>query len=246
MTNPVLKERFINTDFVPEEGQVMTAGGTVLKSCFLTLLMLATFAYTWYLQIAGFTDKVSMLYNIGLWGGLGLCLAICFLPKNKYLIITTPLYAMCEGLALGYISVLANGFYPGIVAQAALGTFFVLIGMLTLYSTKIIKVTEKFRTVMASSIFAIFGIYLFQIILGFFHISIPGLFSSGPVGIGFSLLVVGVASFSLAVDFEDITRFSQRINKNYEWYFAFSLMVTVIWLYIEMLNLLMKFQSRNN
>lgn len=249
MANPALKDRFINVSDgfnSLEETQAMTINGTILKTCFLFLLMIGTFAYTWYLQINGFTDKCLMLYNGGLFGGLILGLAICFLPKNKWLMITTPVYAMCEGLMLGYFSAIANKFYPGIVAQATTGTFLVMLSMLALFAAKIIKCTDTLRAVVANSIFAIFGIYLLQFILGFFGINIPGLFSNGAIGIGFSIFVVAIASFRLFIDFADITQFSSRVDKNYEWYFGFSLMVTVVWLYIEILNLLMKLQSRNN
>jgi len=249
MANPALKERFINVSDgfnSLEETQAMTINGTILKTCFLFLLMIGTFAYTWYLQINGFTDKCLMLYKGGLFGGLILGLAICFLPKNKWLMITTPVYAMCEGLMLGYFSAIANKFYPGIVSQATTGTFLVMLSMLTLFAAKIIKCTDTFRAVVTNSIFAIFGIYLLQFILGFFGINIPGLFSSGAIGIGFSIFVVAVASFRLVVDFADIAQFSSRVDKNYEWFFGFSLMVTIVWLYVEILNLLMKFQNRNN
>lgn len=247
MLNPTLKESFIKSSFNSLENEhAMSMGGTTLKTIILGLFTMCTFAYTWYLQLAGFADKASLLYYVGIFGGLILCFAICFMPKNKFLIITTPLYALCEGLALGYISVLANKFYPGIVAQATVGTFFTVFGMFFLYSMKIIKCTDKFRAVVYNSVFAIFGIYLLQFILNFFHIQIPGLFSNGIVGIVFSLVVITIAAFRLIIDFSDIERYSGNLDKNYEWYFGFSLMVTIIWLYIEILNLLMKFASRNN
>lgn len=248
MANPTLREGFINQSSFSslDENSAMTVSGTVLKTCFLGLLMLATFSYTWYLQLMGFADKAQLLYNVGIWGGLGMCLAICFIPKNKFLILTTPLYAMLEGLALGYISALANKFYPGVVFQATIATFIALFTMLILYSTKVIRCTSKFRAVMTTSIFSIFAIYMLQLILSLFHVNIPFLFSNGPIGIGFNLLIVGVASFSLIMDFDNIESFSSRVDKNMEWYFGFSLMVTLIWLYIEMLQLLMRFQSNDN
>lgn len=249
MTNPTLKDAFIKNssfDSLDSSSHTMSINGTILKTCFLGLLTLSSFAYTWYLQIMGFADKALMLYNLGFWGSLILVFAICFLPKNNFLIITTSLYALCEGLLLGFISALANKYYPGIVAQATLGTLFTVIGMLLIYSTKIIRVTDKFRMVIANSVFAVFGIYLVQVLLSFFHVSIPGLFSNGPVGIGFSLLVITIAAFRLMVDFDDISGYSNKVDKIYEWYFGFSLMVTIIWLYIEILNFLMKLQSRNN
>lgn len=248
MANPTLREGFINNSSFNslDESSTMTVGGTILKTCFLGLLMFATFSYTWYLQLTGFADKAALLYNVGVWGGLGMCLAICFMPKNKFLILTTPLYAMLEGLALGYISALANKFYPGVVLQATIATFIALFSMLILYSTKVIRCTEKFRAVMTISIFSIFVLYMLQMILSLFHISIPFLYSNGPVGIIVNLVIVGVASFSLIMDFANIEEFSSSVDKSLEWYFGFSLMVTLVWLYIEMLQLFMKWQSNNN
>lgn len=248
MANPTLREGFINNSSFNslDESSTMTIGGTILKTCFLGLLMFATFSYTWYLQLTGFADKAALLYNVGIWGGLGMCLAICFMPKNKFLILTTPLYAMLEGLALGYLSAIVNRVFPGVVLQATVATFIALFTMLILYSTKIISCTQKFRSVMMISITSIFVLYMLQLVLSLFHVSIPFLYSNGPVGIGVSLVIVTVVSFSLIMDFSNIEEFSSRVDKSLEWYFGFSLMVTLVWLYIEMLQLFMKWQSDNN
>ncbi|MBQ8459869.1 Bax inhibitor-1/YccA family protein [bacterium] len=245
MANPTLNENILKNSFNSlENSHTMTINGTILKTCFLGLLATLTFAYSWFLIMAGYADKAVMLYNGGLWGGLILALIIIFAPKNKFLIITTPLYAMCEGLALGYISALANKYYPGVASQAALGTFFALFGMFLLYKTNLVKCTDKFRMIIVNSTFAIFGIYLLQIILNLFHIQIPFIFSNSPLGIGFSILVAALATFNLIIDFDNIERFNGQVAKHFEWYFGFSLMVTIIWMYIEILNLLMKVQSR--
>lgn len=247
MANPVLGERSFHPSMdLLESDHVMTINGTIIKTCILGALMTLTFAYTWYLQMSGFADKANILRQVGMWGGLILVFIICFGPKNKFLTITTSLYAMCEGLFLGWISALANKYYPGIVPQAVMGTFFTLFGMFLLYKTKLIKCTDKFRMVVFNATFAIFGIYILQMILGFFHLSIPGLFSNSIIGIIFSIVVVAIASFNLIVDFDMIERFSGRIEKHYEWYSGFALLVTIVWLYIEILHLLMKFANRNN
>ena len=246
MSNPVLGERTFHPSLELENQHTMTINGTILKTCVLGLLMAVTFAYNWGLILSGFADKAIMLSKIGFWGGLVLVLFICFAPKNKSLIITTPLYALCEGLILGFISALANKFYPGVASQAAIGTMFALFGMFILYKSGLVKATEKFKMVICNSTFAIFMIYLLQIILNLFHISIPGIFSNGPIGIAFSVIVVALASFNLILDFDLIESFAGRVSKDYEWYCGFSLLVTIIWMYIEILNLLMKLQSRNN
>ena len=246
MANPTLGERVLNSSDILETEHAMTINGTILKTCVLGLFTALTFAYSWNLMLTGFVDKAVMLYHGGLIGGLILAIIICFAPKNKFLIVTTPLYALCEGLILGYFSALANTYFPGVASQAAIGTLFALFGMFFLYKTGLVKATQKFRMVIFNSTFAIFGIYILQLILSFFHISIPAIFSNSPIGIAFSVIVVAIASFNLIVDFDNIETFSGRVDKHFEWYFGFSLLVTIIWMYIEILNLLMKLQSRNN
>lgn len=246
MANPTLGERVLNSSNILESEHAMTINGTILKTCMLGLFTALTFAYSWNLILTGFADKAIMLYHGGLIGGIILALIICFGPKNNFLIVTTPLYALCEGLILGYISAIANRYFPGVATQAAIGTLFALFGMFFLYKTGLVKATQKFKMVIFNSTFAIFGIYILQLILSFFHLSIPAIFSNSPIGIAFSVIVVAVASFNLIVDFDNIESFSGQVDKHFEWYFGFSLLVTIIWMYIEILNLLMKIQSRNN
>ena len=218
MANPTLNDRSLQPSLeISDDNHVMTINGTILKTCLLGFLMFITFAYTWYLQLTGFGDKAVMLYQGGIFGGLILAIFICFAPKNKSLIITTPLYALCEGLVLGYFSAYVNKIIPGVASQAALGTMFALFGMFFLYKTGMVKATDKFRMVIINSTFAIFGIYLVQFILGFFNIVIPQIFSNSPIGIGFSVLIVAIASFNLIIDFDNIETFSNKVNKNYEW-----------------------------
>jgi len=248
MANPVLNENAFRSslDLQGSENTTMTVNGTILKTCILGLLMAVTFAYNWSLILSGFADKAIMLSKFGLFGGLILCLIICFAPKNKFLMITTPLYAMCEGLILGFISAIANSYFPGVASQAAIGTMLALFSMFILYKTNIIKCSGMFKKVLFTATFAVFGIYLLQIILSIFHLNIPAIFSNGPIGVCFSILVVAIASFNLIIDFDMIENYSGRLNKDFEWYCGFSLLVTIIWMYIEILNLLMKLQSRNN
>ncbi len=247
MANPTLQEGVLKNDsFHTLNGEhAMTINGTILKTCVLGLMTMSTFAYTWYLILTGFADKAIMLSQWGMLGALALILFICFGPKNKFLILTAPLYALCEGLLLGYISAIANTKFPGVASQAALGTFFALFGMFFLYKTGLVKCTDKFRMVIYNSTLAIFLLYMIQLVLGFFHISIPFIFSNSLIGIGFSLFVVAIATFNLIVDFDNIERFSGHVDKYMEWYFGFSLLVTIIWMYIEILHLLMKLQSRD-
>lgn len=248
MTNPVLREAVLKSSSFNslDSEHAMTINGTIIKTCVLGILMAVTFAYTWYLTLTGFADKAIMLGQGGSIAGFILAIIICFAPKNKFLILTTSLYAMCEGLFLGLFSALFNKVYPGIASQAAMGTMFALFGMFILYKSKLVKCTDKFRMVIFNSTLAIAGIYLLQFILSFFNISIPQIFSNSLIGIGFSLVCVTVASFNLIIDFDSIERFQGQASKDYEWYFGFSLMITIVWMYIEILQLLAKFQSRNN
>ncbi len=249
MANPVLREEVFskdlnnNSDGLQVE-RTMTTAGTLGKTCILAGFMALTFVYTWYLQMAGFADKSSLLSMIGAIGGFITVLIICFGPKNKYLPISTSIYAMFEGLFLGSISAMFNAAYPGIVPQAMLGTILTIFGMYFVYSSKVIKDMDKFRKIVFISTFAVAGIYILQLILSLFHVVIPGIFSNGLIGIGFSVVVVAIAAFNLIVDFDFIDQFSGNVPDYFEWYGGFSLMVTIVWLYIEILKLLAKAQSR--
>lgn len=247
MANPVLREEVFSKNFNDDGLQIahpMTTAGTLGKTCILAILMAITFAYTWYLQIAGFADKTALLSMIGAIGGFITVLVICFGPKNKFLPISTSIYAMFEGLFLGSISAMFNQAYPGIVTQAIIGTILAIFGMYLVYSSKIIKNMDMFRKVVFISTFAVCGIYILQFILGFFGIVIPGIFSNGLVGIGFSVVVVAIAAFNLIIDFDFIDQFSGNVPDYFEWYGGFSLMVTIVWLYLEILKLLAKASSR--
>ncbi len=248
MANPTLREEvFNNKNFGGDLlglDRAMTSSGAMLKTIVLALFLAVTFCYTWSLQYAGFGDKASLLTSIGAIGGLIMAMIIIFAPKNKYLAVTTPVYAMFEGLLLGSISAIFNKIYPGIVLQAVTGTILTIFGMFILYSTRIVKVTSMFYKVVFISTFAIFGTYILQWILSFFHTSIPFIFSNSPIGIAFSVIVVIAAAANLILDFNFIEQYSNRVPSYFEWYGAFSLMVTIVWLYVEILHLLAKIQSR--
>ena len=240
MANPILNDRFTETEGV-YSGQVMTVNGTLDKTFLLFLCAMLPAAYTWHQFTAGFTDKAGMLMTVGAIAGFVLALIVSF-TRNKFL---TPLYAMCEGLFLGGISAVFNASYPGIVIQAVLATFAAMFTMLGLYRIGAIKCTDKFRSVIFISTISIAVLYLMQWIGSFFHYSIPAIFGAGMIGIGFSLFVVAIAALNLILDFDFIERGSQAmLPKDYEWYGAFGLMVTLVWLYIEILRLLAKLRDR--
>lgn len=240
MANPILNDRFTETESVVS-GQVMTVNGTLDKTFLLFLCAMLPAAYTWNQFTAGFTDKAGMLMTVGAIAGFVLALIISF-TRNK---ILTPIYAMCEGLFLGGISAVFNASYPGIVIQAVLATFAAMFTMLGLYRIGAIKCTDKFRSVIFISTISIAVLYLMQWIGSFFHYSIPAIFGAGTIGIGFSIFVVAIAALNLILDFDFIERGSQAmLPKDYEWYGAFGLMVTLVWLYIEILRLLAKLRDR--
>ena len=148
---------------------------------------------------------------------------------------------MVAGAFLGVISHFFEGMYQGIVLQAILLTFGVLGSLLVLYRTRLINVTERFRAITRIGIFAVLGVYLISFVMSLFGSSIPYIHQSGPIGIGFSLLVIGLASMALLVDFHTIERgVAMRAPKHMEWYATLGLLVTLVWLYIEILQLLAK------
>ena len=240
MANPILNDRFTTAEGVVN-GQVMTVNGTLDKTFLLFLCAILPAAYTWNQFTLGFTDKAYMLMTVGAIVGFIFALIVAF-TKNKFL---TPLYAMCEGLFLGGISAVFNAQYPGIVIQAVLGTFAAMFSMLGLYRIGAIKCTDKFRSVIFTATISIAVLYLIQWIGSFFHYSIPAIFGTGTIGIGFSVIVVAIAALNLILDFDFIERGTQAmLPKDYEWYGAFGLMVTLVWLYIEILRLLAKLRDR--
>jgi uncharacterized YccA/Bax inhibitor family protein len=160
--------------------------------------------------------------------------------------VTSPIYALLEGLALGGISAVFELRYPGIGIQAVSLTFGTLFVLLLAYSSGWIKVTEKFRLGIVAATGGIAVFYLLQMLLGFFGVHFTMINGSGLIGIGFSLIVVAIASLNLVLDFDFIEQGVKAGAPKYmEWYGAFGIMVTLVWLYLEILRLLSKMRSRN-
>jgi uncharacterized YccA/Bax inhibitor family protein len=222
----------------------MTVQGTVGKTFVLLAILLATGAWAWS-AVAGQTIGYGLLAGAGI-GGFIVAMITMFKPTVAPW--TAPLYAALEGVLLGAISKVVEMRYEGgIAVQAVSLTCGVLFIMLFMYATRIIRVTDKLRMgiVVATSALCLF--YLVAMVLSFFHVGVPLLFSSSVYGIGFSLFVVGLAAFNLLLDFDFIEKASQTSAPKYmEWYGAFGLMVTLIWLYLEILRLLMKLASQRD
>lgn len=240
MANPILNEKFSEQERILE-GHPMTVNGTIQITAFLGLILLATAAFSWSRFTLGYTDMASMLTFGGLIVGFILALVISF-TRNKYLV---PVYAACEGLFLGGVSATFEASYPGIVSQAVACTFAALFSMLILYRANIIKCTDKFRSVIFISTLSIAAVYLVNFIGSFFGMQVPLIHSSSNLGILVSLVIVVIAALNLIIDFDFIERGAQNmLPKDYEWYGAFGLMVTMVWLYLEILRLLAKFSDR--
>lgn len=241
MANPILNDNRFNEQERILEGTPMTINGTIQVTAFLGLLLICAAAFVWSRISAGYTDIGMMLMGGGLIVGFILALIITF-TKNKILI---PIYAVCEGCALGGISAIMESQFPGIVVQAVAGTFAALFSMLVLYKLKLIQATDKFRSIIFITTASIAAVYLVDIIGHFFGLHVPLINSASPAGIAVSVIVVIVAALNLILDFDFIERGEQMmLPKDYEWYGAFGLMITLVWLYIEILKLLSKINRR--
>jgi len=209
------------------------------------LLCFITAAWTWnQFYATGDPASISGYMMVGIFGGLIVALVTIFKPTAAP--ISAPIYALLEGLAIGGISAMFEANYPGIVIQAVGLTFGTLAALLMAYKSGLIKPTENFRLMLFAATGGIFLLYLVNIIMGFFGAQIGFIHSNGLVGIGFSLVVVAIAALNLVLDFDFIEQAAEQgAPKYYEAYGAFSLLVTLIWLYLEILRLLAKLYSRN-
>jgi uncharacterized YccA/Bax inhibitor family protein len=241
-SNPALNEKAFQGQIAT--GEAMTVQGTVNKTGVLLLCVVATSAWTWGLSHSPEPQAAIPWMMGGLVGGFIAALVTIF--KKTWAPLTAPIYALLEGLVLGGISAIFEKSYPGVAFQAIGLTFGVLFAMLLAYKTGLIRATQGFKMGVIAATGGIAVFYLAEMVLGLFHITVPAVNGSGIIGIGFSLLVVIVASLNLVLDFDMIESGARMGAPKYmEWYGAFGLMVTLIWLYLEMLRLLAKLQRRN-
>ena len=245
-TNPVLStkalEQFGRTGQI-QSGEAMTVEGAINKTAFLTFLLVVPAAWVWSQVAHGGVEAVTPWMIGGVIGGFIAAMVTVF--KKEWAPATAPIYAILEGLAIGGLSALLEARYKGIVLQAVALTFATLVTMLIAYRTGLIKVTDKFRTAIIALTGAIALLYLVTMVLSFFKVTVPFVFGGGTFGIIFSLVVVVVAALNLALDFDFIEQAAGAGAPKYvEWYAAFGLMVTLVWLYLEMIRLLSKLRSR--
>lgn len=242
-SNPALNERTfrqISSSYGGVSTERMTLDGVVNRTGTLLLLAVVGALYPWSLATAG--QDVSLFLFGGLIGGLVLALITSFKPA--WAAVTAPAYALVEGLFLGAISGYFELRYPNIAVQAVGLTLGTAGALLFVYRMRIIKVTENFRMGVAAATGGIFLFYMASWVLSFFGIQIPFIHESGLIGIGFSLVVVVIASLNLVLDFDFIeSGVNSGAPKQMEWFAAFGLMVTLVWLYIEFLRLLSKLRD---
>lgn len=245
-SNPALITNPFSGGFgLVSESNAMTIRGTVNKTAILLLLVLLPAAWVWRQFFLSGQNPAAI--QIWMYGGLigGFILSLVTIFKKNWAPLTAPFYAVMEGLFLGAISGIFEKSFPGIVIQAVSFSIATLLVMLVAYQAGWIRPTERFKWGVVAATGAIALVYFVSIILGFFHINVPFVNGSSLFSILFSVFVVGIAALNFILDFDFIEQGSRGgVPKYMEWYGAFALMVTLIWLYIEILRLLAKINDR--
>jgi len=241
--NPVLRDSTFSARQAAGGQAAMTITGTVNKTFVMAVLLLISAGWVWsHTMTEGGLAAMTPWMIGGAIAGLVLVLVSVFKPAWSP--VTAPLYALAEGLFVGGISALLEMQFPGLVLQAVGLTFATLVALLVAYRSGLIKVTQNFRLGVVAATGGIFLVYMASWIMGFFGIQMPYLHESGMVGIGISLFIVVVAALNLVLDFDFIERGAEQGAPRYmEWVGALGLMVTLVWLYIEMLRLLAKLRE---
>ncbi|HTU52129.1 MAG TPA: Bax inhibitor-1/YccA family protein [Acidobacteriaceae bacterium] len=243
-SNPALNSQIFQGEHAAL-GESMTLDGTINKTGILLICAGASAAWAWhvFMQTRSAASVLPLMW-IGLLGGLVFAMITIF--KKTWAPVTAPVYSLLEGLALGSISSVLELRYPGIAMQSVGLTFGTLLVLLLAYRSGLIPVTQKFRLGVVAATGAIMLLYIAEIVLGFFGIHFASINGNGLIGIGFSVVVVIIAALNLVLDFDFIeSGVRAQAPKYMEWYGAFGLMVTLVWLYIEILNLLAKVRSRD-
>jgi uncharacterized YccA/Bax inhibitor family protein len=240
--NPTLNAKTFS-GFDITTGATMTIMGTVHKTALGLLLLMTTALYTWNLPLGD--PRINMFMMIGVFGGFGVAILTAF--KHHLAKYTVPAYALLQGLALGGISKYFEMRYPGIVNQAVMLTFGTLGALLLAYRSGLIKATENFKLGVVAATGGIAFVYLISWILGMFGVGVPIIHGNSNMSILFSIGVVIIAALNLVLDFDFIEEAAEKGAPKYmEWYGAFGLLVTLVWLYLEILRLLAKLSSRRN
>lgn len=240
--NPVLKESTFSSYKHHQSDQAMTLSGTVNKTLIALILLVAAAGITWKMYFE--EGDVGPWLIIGALGGLLVALITIFKPSFSP--VTVPIYAILEGLFVGALSARYEAAFGGITIQAVSLTFGTLFVLLLAYKSRLINVTHNFRLGVVAATGAIALVYLVNIVLSFWGMSVPYLHDNGWLGIGISVFIVIIAALNLVLDFDFIEQGSHYGSPKYmEWYGAFGLIVTLVWLYLEILRLLAKFRNRD-
>lgn len=248
--NPTLSAKIFNTTVADQQQGVMTARGAMNKFGFLFLMVIAGAAFTWHLYYQGKAQTMMPLMLVGVFGGLITAIVISF--KQTWAPFLAPLYGLLEGLFIGAISAIVNEMfaksYPGIVIQSVGLTLGVAVAMFLLYNFRIIRPTQRFKSILLTATAGIAIFYLITWVVGMFGVRMDFMMlgDGSMLGIGISLFVVVIAALNLIIDFDMIEQGAEMGAPKYmEWYCAFALMVTIVWLYVEMLKLLSRLGSRD-
>ncbi len=237
--NPVLNDNTFNSVAAYDQSNAMTIQGTTNKAFLLLGLILLSASWVW-------SDPAKLAIFFMPAAIVGFIVAMVTAFKKEWAMYTSPVYALLEGVILGGLSSMFEKAYPGIVVQAVALTFGTMFALLAVYKSGLVKVTDNFRLGIFAATGGIAVFYFATWILSFFHVNVAIINSNSPLGIGFSLIIVVIAALNLVLDFDFIEKGAQMGAPKYmEWYGAFSLMVTLIWLYIEILRLLSKLRSRD-
>lgn len=213
----------------------MTVSGAVNKTLILVGIMMITALYS-------YLNPVSFFMPLGVFGGAGIYMLTSFKPHLAA--TTAPIYALLEGLFVGTVSAIYASQFEGIIFLAVSLTMGTLIAMLLIYRSGLIQVTEKFRMGVSMAVGAIMIVYLISWIGSFVGFEVPFIHESSPLGIGITVVIIGVAALNLLLDFDNFDKGEQnQLAKHYEWLFGMGLLFTLIWLYVEFLRLISKLQS---
>jgi uncharacterized YccA/Bax inhibitor family protein len=247
-SNPVLSrlaEAARGTIASTTRGDSMTRTGTAGKAAVLLALCVFAATFTWNQVAGGNTGILMPTMLVGGLGGFVMAMIVSFKPNTAP--ITAPIYAVLEGLLLGALSAMYNARFAGVPQQAVLLTFAVALGVFTLYRLNILKATAGFRRMIVGATIGIAVFYLVNLVLSLFHVNLGYSMSSSPIAIGINLVIAGVAAMNLVLNFDDIDQAVRSgAPKSMEWYGAFGLMVTLVWLYLELLRLLSRLQGRRD
>jgi len=238
-SNPAFNNKLLTNqyDTAYVDQATMSVAGAIHKTGFLALILVGSAAYAWHVAS-------PLLLWIGIIGGLIAAFTTIFKPS--WSLITAPVYAGLEGLFIGTISVMYAELYSGIIPKAVLLTLAILVTMLITYRFKIIKVTAKFKAGLIMATGGVFLFYCTTMLLSFFGVNTSMFFFGGLLSIGISLVVIVIASLNLILDFDFIEKGAERgLPRYFEWYGAFGIMVTLVWLYMEILRLLSYFSGND-